>query len=199
VASGLTAFTGYGFGAWVPAFLGRVRGMSPGEIGTWIGLANGIGGAAGSVLGGWLADRLAHRDVRWYVWVPAWSTLLALPLAIPFLVVPDHAVAIGFFFPYTFFGSFFLGPVLAMNYLLVKVRMRAVASAILLFILNLIGLGGGPQFVGILNDALAPRLGSEAVLYSLMIVNGISLLAVVLYLIAGQTLRRDLPELEVAG
>jgi predicted MFS family arabinose efflux permease len=193
IASGLTAFTGYGFGAWVPAFLGRVRGMSPGEIGTWIGLANGIGGAAGSVLGGYLADRLSHRDLRWYLWVPAWSTLLALPLAIPFLLVPNRAIAIAFFFPYTFFGSFFLGPVLAMNYLLVKVRMRALSSAILLFILNLIGLGGGPQVVGILNDALAPRLGGEAVLYSLLIVNAISLLAVVLYLMAGQTLRRDLP------
>jgi predicted MFS family arabinose efflux permease len=192
IAAGLTAFTGYGFGAWVPAFLGRVRGMSPGEIGTWIGLANGIGGAAGSVLGGWLADRLAHRDLRWYLWVPAWSTLLALPLAIPFLIVPDHAIAIGFFFPYTFFGSFFLGPVLAMNYMLVKVRMRALASAILLFILNLIGLGGGPQVVGFLNDLLAPRLGAEAVLYSLLIVNAMSILAVLLYFVAGQTLYRDL-------
>jgi predicted MFS family arabinose efflux permease len=196
VAAGLTAFTGYGFGAWVPAFLGRVRGMSPGEIGTWIGLTNGIGGAAGSVLGGWLADRLARRDVRWYLWVPAWSTLLALPLAIPFLLVPDRAIALGFFFPYTFFGSFFLGPVLAMNYLLVKVRMRALASAILLFILNLIGLGGGPQVVGVLNDVLAPRFGGEAVLYSLMIVNAMSVVAVLLYFLAGQTLRRDLPAWE---
>jgi predicted MFS family arabinose efflux permease len=196
VAAGLTAFTGYGFGAWVPAFLGRVRGMSPGEIGTWIGLTNGIGGAAGSVLGGWLADRLARRDVRWYLWVPAWSTLLALPLAIPFLLVPDRAIALGFFFPYTFFGSFFLGPVLAMNYLLVKVRMRALASAILLFILNLIGLGGGPQVVGVLNDVLAPRFGGEAVLYSLMIVNAMSIVAVLLYFLAGQTLRRDLPAWE---
>jgi MFS family permease len=170
--------------------------MSPGEIGTWIGLTNGIGGAAGSVLGGWLADRLARRDVRWYLWVPAWSTLLALPLAIPFLLVPDRAIALGFFFPYTFFGSFFLGPVLAMNYLLVKVRMRALASAILLFILNLIGLGGGPQVVGVLNDVLAPRFGGEAVLYSLMIVNAMSIVAVLLYFLAGQTLRRDLPAWE---
>jgi predicted MFS family arabinose efflux permease len=193
IAAGLTAFTGYGFGAWVPAFLGRVRGMSPGEIGTWIGLANGIGGAAGSVLGGWLADRLSHRDVRWYLWVPAWSTLIALPLAIPFLVVPDRAIAIGFFFPYTFFGSFFLGPVLAMNYLLVKVRMRALASAILLFILNLIGLGGGPQVVGLLNDLLAPRFGGASVLYSLLIVNSLSVVAVLLYFLAGRTLRHDLP------
>jgi predicted MFS family arabinose efflux permease len=198
VAAGLTAFTGYGFGAWTAAFLGRVRGMAPGEIGTWIGLANGIGGAAGSVLGGWLADRLAHRDVRWYLWVPAWSTLIALPLAIPFLLVPDPVVAIAFFFAYAFFGSFFLGPVLAMNYLLVKVRMRALASAILLFILNLIGLGGGPQTVGILNDALAPRFGSEAVLYSLLIVNAMSIVAVLLYFVAGQTLRRDLPGEQMA-
>ena len=146
------------------------------------------------MLGGYLADRLSHRDLRWYLWVPAWSTLLALPLAIPFLLVPNRAIAIAFFFPYTFFGSFFLGPVLGDE---LPAGQGAHASG---------GVGDPPlhpqpdrprwsdrRWSGILNDALAPRLGAEAVLYSLLIVNAMSLLAVVLYLIAGQTLRRDLP------
>ena len=167
VALGLAAFSGYGFGAWVPAFLGRVHEMVRGEIGTWIGLANGIGGAAGSV-----ARRLARR--------PAGRTRPALvPVGAGltrcsrcrsrflFLLVANHAIALAFFFAVHLLRRLLLGPVIAITYLLVKVRMRALASAILLFILNLIGLGGGPQVVGILNDALAPRLGAEAVLYSL--------------------------------
>ena len=189
---GLTAFSGYGFGAWVPAFLGRVRGMSGGEIGTWIGLANGITGAAGSILGGYAADRLGVRDLRWYLWVPALTTLAAIPLAIPFLLIENEVVALAFYFPFNFFGSAFLGPVIAVTYSLVKVRMRALASAILLFILNLIGLGAGPQVVGILNDLLAGRFGVEAVRYSLLIVDLLAVSAVVLFALAARTLKRDL-------
>jgi predicted MFS family arabinose efflux permease len=189
---GLTAFSGYGFGAWVPAFLGRARGMGAGEIGTWIGLANGITGAAGAILGGVVADRLGVRDRRWYLWVPAWSTLFAIPLAIPFLLVESKLVALAFYFPYNFFGSAFLGPVIAVTYSLVKLRMRALASAILFFILNLIGLGAGPQVVGILNDLLAGRYGVEAVRWSLFIVNLLGGLAVLLFFLAAQTLEQDL-------
>jgi predicted MFS family arabinose efflux permease len=192
IACGLTAFAGYGFGAWTPAFLGRVRGMSSGEIGTWAGLSNGIAGAAGAILGGYAADRLGARDPRWYLWVPAWTTLLSIPLAIPFLFAENETLALFFYFPFNFFGAAFLGPVIAMNYLLVKAGMRAMSSAILLFILNLIGLGGGPQFVGILNDQLAGRFGVEAVRYSLLVVDLLALLAVLLYLVAARTLKSDI-------
>jgi hypothetical protein len=78
--------------------------------------------------------------------------------------------------------------VVALTYMLVKVRMHALASATPLFIANLIGLGGGPQVVGVLNDLMAPRPGAEAVLYSLLIVNALSILAVLLYFVAGRTL-----------
>ena len=198
IAGGLTAFTGYGFGAWVPAFLGRVREMGPGEIGTWIGLANGITGAAGSIAGGYAADRLGARDPRWYLWVPAITTLLAIPFAVPFLLADDKVTALAMYFPYNFLGSAFLGPVIAITYRMVKVRMRALASAILLFILNLIGLGGGPQIVGLMNDALAPAYGVEAVRYSLLIVALFGIAAVALYLVAARTLACDLTAAEVA-
>jgi predicted MFS family arabinose efflux permease len=191
-AAGLTAFSGYGFGAWVPAFLGRVRGMGAGEIGTWIGLANGIGGAAGSILAGWAADRLGTRDPRWYLWVPALGTLLAIPMAMPFLLLGNQTVALSFYFPFCFFGSAFVGPVIAVTYLLVKLRMRALASAILLFILNLIGLGAGPQVVGVLNDLLAGRFGDGAVRQSLFIVNLLGVLAALLFFLAARSLKRDL-------
>lgn len=46
---------------------------------------------------------------------------------------------------------------------MVKLRMRAMASAVLFLIANLIGLGLGPQAVGLLNDLLAGLFGAEAV------------------------------------
>ena len=76
---------------------------------------------------------------------------------------------------------------------LVRVRMRAVASAILLFVINLIGLGLGPQTVGMLNDLLHPRFGPSAVRYSLgAVVLVTSLWASVHFALGARTLRADL-------
>ena len=60
VATGIAAFSAYGFGSWVPSYLRRVHEMGSGEIGTWIGIEVGVGGAIGAILGGRLADRLGR-------------------------------------------------------------------------------------------------------------------------------------------
>jgi len=64
IAMGLTAFAGYAFSVWAPTFLRRAHGWSSGEAGD-LGWPIGIGGALGSILAGWLADRLGRRDPRW--------------------------------------------------------------------------------------------------------------------------------------
>jgi hypothetical protein len=76
---------------------------------------------------------------------------------------------------------------------LVKLRMRATAAAILLFIINLIGLGLGPQTVGMVSDLLTPSYETEAIRYALLsiIVTG-SVWAAVHYFLAARTLREDL-------
>jgi hypothetical protein len=86
-----------------------------------------------------------------------------------------------------------LGPVFALTQTLVRIRMRAVASAILLFVVNLIGLGLGPQVVGALNDALRPSYGDAAVRYSLAgVVVVMHVWAALHFALAARTLRRDL-------
>ena len=86
-----------------------------------------------------------------------------------------------------------LGPTAAMTQGLVKVRMRATTSAILLFIINLIGLGLGPQTVGLASDLLTPVYGREAIRYALLavVVTG-SVWAALHYFAAARTLREDL-------
>ena len=69
-----------------------------------------------------------------------------------------------------FLGAMFLGPTLAMTHGIVSIRMRALASAFLFFVLNLIGLGLGPLITGMISDLLEPSLGSEALRYALVIV-----------------------------
>ena len=192
VASGIASLTAYGFGAWVPPFLGRVHGMGSGEIGTWMGLGTGIGGALGMVVTGFAADRLARRDPRWYLWIGAGTIAVYFPFMVAFLLIDQAIPAILFYFVPLTLGAVYLGPAIAMTHALVTVRMRALASSILLFILNLIGMGLGPQIVGILNDVLEPKYGIEAIRYSLLWVGMAKILALVLFLLAAKYVKEDL-------
>ena len=70
--------------------------------------------------------------------------------------------------------------------------MRALAASILLFILNLIGLGLGPQFVGIMSDLLRSSYGEGSLQMALVIVLIFNVLSTVSYLFAGRTLKADL-------
>jgi MFS family permease len=192
VACGFSAFSAYGFGSWVPAFLGRVHGMGSGEIGTWIGLESGIGGAIGMLGTGLLADRLGRRDVRWFLWLPAISTVLYLPFSIAFLLLDDSTTALLLYFVPTALSSVYLGPAVALTHMLVKVRMRAVASSIMIFFINLIGMGLGPQAVGIISDAMTPEYGDEGLRWSLLIVLTSKVVAITLFVLAARHVIADL-------
>ncbi len=144
------------------------------------------------LLGGWVADRLGARDPRWYLWVSAIGILLALPPGLVFLLAGSKTVALLALAPNFLFYDLWLPPCIAITHQLVTLRMRALASAILFFVLNLIGLGLGPQAVGIANDLLASRFGEESVRYSLLLVTVSSLSASVLFQLAARSLKRDL-------
>ena len=192
VGSGIAAFSGYGFATWAPTFLRRVHGMDSGEVGTWLGLIIGLGGMIGAPLGGWLADRLGQADRRWYVWVPAISAVVGLPFVVGFLLIEATTPSLLSYIPAVIFSAMYLGPTLAMIQAMVKLRMRAMASAVLFLILNLIGLGLGPQAVGALNDLLAASYGDEAVRYSLLIVSFTGLWAALHFVLAARSLETDL-------
>jgi predicted MFS family arabinose efflux permease len=183
---------GYAILSWGPAFLERVHQMGVVEIGTWLGLSVGVGGSAGAYLGGRLADRLGARSESWYMRLPALQALLGVPFVAGFLLLERAEFALLSFFPFYFIANMYIGPMLAMTQGLVKLRMRATASAILLFILNMVGLGAGSFAVGFLNDQLAGRFGIEAIRYSLLAVALVGGLASLFFFQASRTLRRDL-------
>ncbi len=193
LAAALSSFAGYGAATWSPAFLIRVHQMGTGEVGTWLGLITGLAGAGGALLGGALGDRAGRADQRWYLWLPAAATLLGVPFAAAFFLWPQAHQALLFLIPSTLAGAMWLGPTFSVTQGLARLRMRAVASAILLFVINLIGLGLGPQSVGILNDHVFADRGPEAVRYSLVsVVVVMNLWAGLHFLLAARSLREDL-------
>jgi predicted MFS family arabinose efflux permease len=188
----LNSFVGYGVVAWVPAFLIRSFGMTTGDVGTALALIIGIVGGGGTFLGGYFADKLARRDVRWNMWLIGACVGGGTPFVFGVYLAPDAFWSLLFFFVPAAVGSLYLGPSLAMVQGLVPLRMRTVASAVLLFIINIIGLGLGPQTVGIVSDLLAPRFGDESLRYALLLVGLINAWAALHFFLASRTLRSDL-------
>ncbi len=192
LGAGLHSFAGYALAAWGPAFMVRVHHMGTGEVGATLGLITGVAGGAGAIGGGMLADRLGRRDPRWTLWVPAIASMIEVPLMIAFLLVPSRTLALVIAFPGILAGAMWLGPVFAASQSLVRPALRAFTSSLMVFVINLIGLGLGPQAVGLLNDGLGPRFGTEAVRYSLCAVALANVWAAGHWAWAARSLREDL-------
>ena len=189
---GLTAFVGYGVVTWVPSFLIRSYGMQTGEVGTYLGLILGIPGGIGIVLGGWMADRYGSRDTRWYLWIVTVALLLGVPFSLGIYLTDSAGMALLFLCIPVLLGNFYQATTFSQTQGLVPLRMRAVAAAVLLFILNIIGLGAGPQAIGLLSDFLEPSYGQESLRYSLLILSFVNVWAAYHYYLAGKYLKQDL-------
>ena len=193
-ACALHAFVTYGMGNFMPLFLGRVHGMEILDVGWYYGLIAGIGGLAGTFFGGWMSDRMSNKtgDKTWYVWIPFISTLLAIPFAlITFLVMPTGVSAAFSYLLPVFAGGWYLAPCIASTHFLVGIRMRAMASAILFFVLNLIGLGLGPMLTGFVSDLLTPNYGDNALRYAMSLTVLVNIWCALHYYLATRTIRAD--------
>ncbi len=191
-ATGLTSFAGYGNGNFAPSYLIRNHGFSVGEVGVVLAIFGGGGGLLGTFLGGFLADRLGVGDKRWYLWVPTIAGCLAVPLGFPYLLLDNTTVVIGSMFLVSITLNTYLGPCLAISHSLVPPAMRALTSAILFLVLNMIGLGLGPLTVGVLSDFYAAYFGDDSLRYAMLTVALISAPAVVLFFLAARHLPADL-------
>jgi MFS family permease len=191
IGAALAGFTGYGFTLWMPTFFVRSHGLSPTEVGLVLALMSGIVGGLGTFTAGRMADVLARRDVRWRAWLVGAAKAGYVPFLVAFFLVEDLTFALLLYLVPAFFGGFYLAPTFALVQGLVSIRMRALASSIVLFILNIIGMGFGPQLVGVLSDLFAPSYGQESLRMALMVLAFLNLWCAYHYFRAGNALIRD--------
>ena len=193
LGAGLHAFVGYGVGYWIPAMFSRSHGYSTSDMGVAL-FYLGFASIAGTFLGGYLGDKMAGRDVRWYVWLPGLATIISVPFSGYVYLSDDPFAALWVLaIPY-FFGAYYLAPTFSLAQGMVGLRMRALASSIILFIANIIGLGLGPQFTGIASDLLfvSTDLGDDSLRWALVLSLIFNVVSALLYLGAGRTLKADL-------
>jgi MFS family permease len=163
-----------------------------GFIGLALGLLVGIFGAAGTYFGGVMADRAARLDARGYALVPAIATIAAIPPFIAAFLVPSVVLSLAILIVPVFLGAIWYGPIFASAQTLVQPRTRATASAVLLFVINLIGLGLGPLSVGLTSDILSATMGeADGIRWAIIIFGAVSGLAALAFLMAARTLRQE--------
>lgn len=200
IAAGLHTFTSYGLGNWLPSFIIRLHlptgGIEASNIGLTIGLILGFGGAIGSYIGGLIADKYGQNDKSWYFKISAYGGIGAIPFLLVFYFHPNTFIALSSLLIAYAALSMFLGPSIAISHSIVPTRMRAFASAILFLALNLIGLGFGPLFVGVMSDILQPIIGVEALRWAMAATLPFSTVAIILFLRAANSVDEDLHRAE---
>jgi MFS family permease len=197
LAAALHSVVWYASGAFNNAFLQRSHAMTVSEAGYWIAVLSAIAGF-GTFLGGFAADRLstALQDRRWYLWVPGIATLLCVPFQFLAYLSPDLAVALPSFVGLMLMAAVFFGPSFAMTQALASLRMRSVATSLLLFIQTLIGNGLGPSVTGFISDRLASSYQTDSLRYALVIIGVVNVWAALHYLAGARHLRQDLEATE---
>ncbi|WP_338445897.1 MFS transporter [Pelagerythrobacter marensis] len=168
LAAGSTAsFLAYGKVTWTTIFFQRTHELTPGEVGFWFGVVNGAAGIFGTWLGGWVADRFGATRRRHVLSAPAIGMAIAAPVAFLAYQTTSWQIALALLIIPTVCNSLYYGPTYSAAQGLVPLRARAIAAALVLFFQNLIGLGLGPLFFGMLSDFLQPVAGEESVRYVL--------------------------------
>jgi predicted MFS family arabinose efflux permease len=190
--SSLISIIGYGVLMWGYQFFGPVHGLAPIDIGVWMAVIVGLGGSLGTYAGGRVVDRLGEGDPGWYMRLPAVVTLIAVPFGFFFLLAESSGRAFAFFFPFYVLSNVYVPAMHTINQNLAKLRMRATAAAILLFVVNIVGGGAGPFIVGMLNDLFTPRFGDEAIRYSLLVISALGVPGALFLYLASRTLADDL-------
>ncbi len=198
LAGGLSAFAGYGMSNWLASFIIRSYGMSTGETGSWLAFSIGIMGGAGTFCSGYLADKLARRDQRWYLWLPAMASLILIPFFVFAMLASNVYVHLLVNMIPVLMSNVFLSVCIAITHSLVGFRMRAFSSAIFFLVINVFGLGLGPVFIGLLSDAFIPLFAADSLRYSMVLLISASAgMAAFFYLKAARFLRNDLETVSV--
>ena len=163
------SFANYAISTWMIDFYVRAHaGLDVTSLLITIGIINGTAYAGGVWLGGVLVDKLGKKSRAAYGLVPGIAMLIGAPAYFISLHVGSLNLSIALLAVLLLTSGTYLGPSFALAQTLAPVKVRAMSTALFFFVLNIIALGGGPTFVGILSKSLTEQYGQiEALRLSL--------------------------------
>lgn len=182
---------GYGVAFWLPSFFERSLHLPLVDRSLVLAGLALVGGVFGVWLGGAIGDRLGARSKGAFAAAPAVCFLVALPFFFAAVNSNSLPLTIALFLIPQGLNLAWLGPVITAVQHLAPARMRSTASASFLFVNNLIGLGVGNVYFGLVSDALKPRFGAESLRYAIYSGLGFYLVAAILLLLAARRLKAD--------
>ncbi len=191
LGSGATQFVTYGLGNFAVLFLMREKGMTLEDVALWYALAMGLGMGAGMIVSGRVIDRMTRHSRVVYAMAPAISLALALPFYVAFVWAPGWPLALLLLTPVMFLNYFYLSSSIALVQEEVRPNERVLSGALLLLVMNFIGLGLGPTYVGAASDFFAARGQDNSLQIALYTLTPFYLIAIAIFLSLAARLRRE--------
>lgn len=186
-----SSMMGYGVFFWLPSFLVRSFDMTLIDAAKFYGSIILVGGLVGIWLGGWAGDKFGAAKKSMYVIVPAVAFVATVPFYLVALSASSLTITFFALLVPTALGLAWLGPVLSTIQHVAPANMRATASAVFLFINNLIGIGLGTWLIGLISDLLDTQFGDDALRYAIMAGTSFYVLAALLFFAAAKPIARD--------
>lgn len=191
LACAANQFVTYGAMNFTTLFLMREKGMSLGEIAVYYALLIGVCMGGGIFAAGRLVDMLAPRFKEAYAYVPGVALIVAVPFYLGFVWAPTWPAAMLFLAVPMFLNYFYLSPAVALVQEEVKPGQRVLSGALLLLVMNLIGLGFGPTYLGIMSDYFRPDYPTNSLQLAFYALTPFYGVAVVLFFALARALRRE--------
>jgi predicted MFS family arabinose efflux permease len=191
LAAGANQFVTYGMNNFTTLFLMREKGMTLSDVALFYSLIVAVGMGGGSYLSGRLIDRYASRAKHAYALIPAIALALAVPLYVGFVWAPSWPLALMFLIGPTFFNHFYLSSVVTLVQQEVRPDQRVMCGALLLLVMNLIGLGLGPTYVGAASDYLRDAHPTNSLQIALYTLVPFYFIAIALFLWLARVLRAE--------
>jgi len=157
-----------GISAWVPKFLEKFAGLSVGNASLTVGAITVVDGIAGTLVGGWIAQRWLKTNYRALYLLSFWSVALTLPCGVAVFFGP-RSWAIPALFVTEFFLFLNTGPLNAAIVNSVSAPVRATAISLNLFCIHAFGDTFSPTIIGAISDKTNLRIGLGATLIFLVI------------------------------
>ena len=191
LACGANQFITYGLINFAVLFLMREKHMKLNQVAVYYALVVAIGMGGGIFASGRAIDRFTRRSKQAYALVPAVSLTLALPFYLAFVWAPSWHLALLFLTGVMFLNYFYLTSAVTLVQEEVRPDQRVMSGALLLLIMNLIGLGLGPTFVGAVSDLSRATHPHHSLQIALYLLAPLYVVAILLFLVLARVLRNE--------